>query len=102
MKFNFRKYWPIMLAMISIFLLFLVSLPILSLLKNCQYREIDTQISDSTVNIDGQTVYYRTAGSRDKQVLVFLHGWGARLGNKCGTDGVIDALARHYYVIAPE
>ena len=61
-------------------------------------------IKDHKTKIGGLTVYYRTAGDPKKQTLVFLHGWGARLGRLrlVGSDSVIDELSKHFYVMAPE
>lgn len=72
------------------------------ILIHCPSRESQRHIEDHTTEIKGLTVYYRTAGEPSAQPVVFLHGWGARLGKRCSTDHVIEALAEHFFVIAPE
>ncbi len=69
---------------------------------HCPARDVTIQIEDHTVEIDGLTMYYRTAGNPSAAPLVFLHGWGATLGKRCSTDHVIEALSQHFYVVAPE
>ncbi len=68
----------------------------------CSKTRIDVPVQDYTSKIDGLTVYYRVAGDPETQPIVFLHGLGARRDGPCGNDGVIAALAEHFYVIAPE
>lgn len=87
-------------------LLLLIAIPILGvttfILLKCPRQSIDVPVHDYTVDIDGLTEYYHTAGDPAKQPIVFLHGWGARPGERCSTDHVIAALAGHFYVVAPE
>lgn len=71
-------------------------------LVQCPHREISVLIQTHTAVLDNLTVYYRTAGDSTKPPLVFLHGWGGRLDGRCGTDAVIAALAKDFYVVAPE
>lgn len=59
-------------------------------------------ITDHKITIDGLEIYYRTVGSSEKQHLIFLHGWGARLDGPLGGDKVILELSKYFYVIAPE
>lgn len=65
------------------------------------------EVKDHKVKVDDVEMYYRTAGDKEKPALVFLHGWGARLGKGWfdyffGTERVIKELAKHFYVVAPE
>lgn len=61
-------------------------------------------ITDAKIIIDGLTIYYKTAGDIKKQPLVFLHGFPMRLYGypDFNVNPVIDAFAKHFYVIAPE
>src|SRR3989344_7259663 len=59
-------------------------------------------ITDHKIVIDDLEIYYRTAGSPEKQHLIFLHGWAARLDGPLGGDKVILELSKYFYVIAPE
>lgn len=55
-------------------------------------------IFDHEVIIEGVKIYYKTAGDNHRQLLIFLHGWPGTLSRM----GVIEELAKHFYVIAPE
>ncbi len=59
-------------------------------------------IADHTTVIDGQTLYYRTAGDSPHPHVMLLNGWGARLTGWLGSDRVIAELARYFYVVSPE
>lgn len=60
-------------------------------------------IVDHTTLLRGLTAYYRTAGDRAKQHLIFFDGWGARLsGWFANSNLVIRELAKHFYVVCPE
>jgi pimeloyl-ACP methyl ester carboxylesterase len=88
-------------------LLLLIALPLLGaitfILLKCPKQSIDISMQEHTADIDGLTVYYRTAGDPSNQPVVFLHGWGARKDGRCGIDGVIEALVEQgFYVAAPE
>lgn len=62
-------------------------------------------ITDRKTTIDGLQIFYRIAGSPEKPPLIFLHGWGSRIdsfGSYVGITGVIEELAKYFYVFAPE
>lgn len=59
-------------------------------------------ITDHQTVVDGYTIYYRTAGDPIKQHLILFNGWGARLTGPLRSDRVIEALAKHFYVVSPE
>lgn len=61
-------------------------------------------IETKTVEIDGLTAWYRTAGDPAKRPIVFLHGWGARRDDVCGRgiDRVVTELSKNYHVVALE
>ncbi len=48
--------------------------------------------------IDGTSLVYRVFGSETAPVLVLLHGWAQ--SSRCWGDGVLDALARDFRVVA--
>ncbi|WAL45440.1 MULTISPECIES: alpha/beta fold hydrolase [Rhodococcus] len=48
--------------------------------------------------IDGTSLVYRAFGSETAPVLVLLHGWAQ--SSRCWGDGVLDALARDFRVVA--
>lgn len=56
-------------------------------------------ITEHTIKIDGSNIYYHTAGDPQKKTLLFLHGWP---GIDLVKTGVIQELAKNFYVIAPE
>ena len=51
------------------------------------------------VEIDGLKIYYYVAGKKENPPLVFLHAWGAQVE---WLPPVVEAFAKHFYVIAPE
>lgn len=61
-------------------------------------------IIDNEIKIDDVNIYYRTAGDPKKQPLVFLHGWPMNFYGypSLRVNDVIENLAQHFYVIAPE
>lgn len=65
----------------------------------------DVHLEDHAVKIDGLRVFYRTGGDPARQPLLFLHGWGLRwdrFGPYVGNKVIVQELAKHYYVVAPE
>lgn len=61
--------------------------------------------TDHKTTVDGLQIFYRIGGSPDKPPLIFLHGWGSRIdsfGSYVGITGLIEELAKHFYVFAPE
>lgn len=65
-------------------------------------REGKPALADHTASIDGQRVYYRTAGDPQRPHAIFLNGWGARLTGFLGSDRVLAELAQCFYVVSPE
>ena len=62
-------------------------------------------IKDYKLTIDGLKIFYRIGGEKRKPPAIFLHGYGSRLkgiGPYRGTTGIIEELANHFYVLAPE
>ncbi|MBI3334973.1 MAG: alpha/beta hydrolase [Candidatus Portnoybacteria bacterium] len=62
-------------------------------------------IKDYKLTIEGLKNFYRIGGEKRKPPAIFLHGYGARLdgiGPYRGTAGIIEELANHFYVLAPE
>lgn len=62
-------------------------------------------ISDYKLIIDGLEIFYRISGKKQNPPAIFLHGYGSRLngiGPYRGTTGIIEELAKHFYMLAPE
>lgn len=61
-------------------------------------------IAEHTILISGLNIRYCIAGDSQKQPLVFLHGWGARVKDILGRGqrNVISELSKDFYVIAPD
>jgi pimeloyl-ACP methyl ester carboxylesterase len=61
-------------------------------------------IETTTIEIEGLSAWYRTAGDPSKRPIVFLHGWGARRDDVCGRgiDRVVTELSNDYRVVALE
>lgn len=60
---------------------------------------------DSKITIGGLNIFYSISGDRNKPPLIFLHGWGSRIdsfGSYVGITGVVEELAKYFYVFAPE
>ena len=56
-------------------------------------------ISYRTINIDGQDIFYREAGSKDLPNVLLLHGFPS---SSHMFRNLIPMLADHYHVIAPD
>lgn len=58
-----------------------------------------TLIQNKEIQIGKAKIVYKTAGDAAKETAIFLHGWPGTLFAK---SGVLDELAKDYFVIAPE
>lgn len=56
-------------------------------------------IQEHSTQINNATMYYHTAGDPQNRTLIFFHGWP---GLYLLESGVIQELAKHFFVIAPE
>jgi pimeloyl-ACP methyl ester carboxylesterase len=78
----------------------ILSLPILANDSAAQEtRQPDTQVHYRTIEIQGQDIFYREAGSKDKPTLLLLHGFPT---SSHMFRNLIPALAADYHLVAPD
>lgn len=61
-------------------------------------------VNENQVTIDGQKIYYNTAGDQNNPPLVFLPGWGSRPDDVCGkgVKKVTADFSKHFFVYSME